>query len=97
MSNLVKNWIINSKTVTKYLELEKKVWYAKGLGDGLNKGYQKGFNDGLEYEGFFEDLEMEIEETPDDKLPGQQSYRVSQSVSADEEREMLREALANFA
>jgi len=65
-----------------------------------NQAYQQGFNDGASFEEALDNLEMEIEETPDDKLPSRYSHALgkpySLRISADEEREMLREALANW-
>lgn len=67
----------------------------------LDQAYERGFNEGLEWEDYLDSLEMEIEELTDDKLPSRYSQAVGKpydlKISADEEREMLREALANYA
>lgn len=67
----------------------------------LDQAYERGFNEGLEWEDCLDSLEMEIEELTDDKLPSRYSEEIGKpydlKISADEEREMLREALANYA
>ena len=68
--------------------------------NAYSEAYQKGFDDGQSFEDALDAIEMEIEETPDDQLPSRYSHALgkpySLKISADEEREMLREALANW-
>ena len=61
---------------------------------------QLGFSDGQSFEEALDTLEMEIEEATDDQLPSRYSQAAgmgySLRISAEEEREMLREALNNW-
>lgn len=65
-----------------------------------NEAYQKGFDDGQSFEEALDTLEMTVEEATDDQLPSRYSQGVGKGYSlwlrAEEEREMLRDALRNW-
>ena len=67
----------------------------------LDQAYERGLNEGMEWEDYLDNLEMEIEELADDQLPSRYSQAAGKGYSlwlrAEEEREMLREALADYA
>ena len=105
MSNPVTNWRSKVwregyKRGVKVTEQRLELMASLSVKQAHNQAYQQGFNDGASFEEALDTLEMEIEETPDDKLPSRYSHALGQPyslrISADEEREMLREALANW-
>jgi len=101
MSNLVKNWILNSFFVKEEIRLRTSSAYSIGhergwvIGNkfGLNQGYQQGFNDGLEYE----DREDEVEMNRTEWEINRENRDIQVLTQAFLEREQLAEELKNYA